>query len=142
MFCCAYHYALHCWLILLQQIPTRSTGSNINCLASHFNHCWIDQLIMFYALLCPHPSRLHGGGWEVGLIPFGRGIFALNFTTKPLRIARFCHAKGRHAPNFAEKTFTNSHKTAKVFSLESFPLYGNSDSCITTSTSHMSYLQQ
>ena len=30
-------------------------------------------------------------------------------------------------PNFAEKTFTNCHKTAKfakVFSLESFPLYG------------------
>ena len=30
-------------------------------------------------------------------------------------------------PNFTEKTFTNSHKTAKfakVFSLESFPLYG------------------
>ena len=31
-------------------------------------------------------------------------------------------------PNFTEKTFTNSHKTlkfVKVFSLESFPLYGN-----------------
>jgi len=31
-------------------------------------------------------------------------------------------------PNFAEKTFANSHKTAKfmiVFSLESFPLYDN-----------------
>ena len=30
-------------------------------------------------------------------------------------------------PNFTEKTFTNSHKTtksSKVFSLESFPLYG------------------
>ena len=30
-------------------------------------------------------------------------------------------------PNFAEKTFANRHKTvkfAKVFSLESFPLYG------------------
>ena len=30
--------------------------------------------------------------------------------------------------NFAEKTFTNSHKTvkfSKVFSLESFPLYGS-----------------
>ena len=30
-------------------------------------------------------------------------------------------------PNFTEKTFANSHKTAKfakVFSLESFPLYG------------------
>ena len=30
-------------------------------------------------------------------------------------------------PNFAEKTFANSHKTlkfAKIFFLESFPLYG------------------
>ena len=30
-----------------------------------------------------------------------------------LRIARFCSTKGRHAPNFAEKTFAYSHKTAK-----------------------------
>ena len=32
-------------------------------------------------------------------------------------------------PNFAEKTFVNNHKTAKIaklFSLESFPLYGTS----------------
>ena len=46
---------------------------------------------------------------------------------KLLRIARFCRAKGHHAPNFVEKTFTYSHKTTKftkVFSLESFPLYG------------------
>ena len=43
-------------------------------------------------------------------------------------LARLCSTKGRHSPNFAEKTFTNSHKTAKftkIFSLESFPLYGN-----------------
>ena len=42
---------------------------------------------------------------------------------KLLRIARFCFAKRCHAPNFAEKTFAYSHKTAKfvkVFSLESF----------------------
>ena len=35
-------------------------------------------------------------------------------------------AKRCHPPNFMEKTFVNSHKTlkfAKVFSLESFPLY-------------------
>ena len=37
--------------------------------------------------------------------------------------------RGRHAPNFAEKTFAYSHKTVKfaqVFSLESFPLYSTS----------------
>jgi len=42
-------------------------------------------------------------------------------------IARLCHSKERHIPNFVEKTFTNGHKTrkfVKVFSLESFPLYG------------------
>ena len=46
---------------------------------------------------------------------------------KLLRIARFCCAKGHYAPNFVEKTFTDSHKTVKfaeVFSLKSFPLYG------------------
>ena len=32
-----------------------------------------------------------------------------------------CYAKECHAPNFVEKTFVHSHKTAKVFS----PLYGN-----------------
>ena len=53
----------------------------------------------------------------------------IQFSRRKLsRIARFYHAKGRHAPNFEEKTFVYSHKTtkfAKVFSLESFPLYGN-----------------
>ena len=42
------------------------------------------------------------------------------------RIAQFRCAKGHHAPNFAEKAFANSHKAvkfAKVFSLESFPLF-------------------
>ena len=44
------------------------------------------------------------------------------------RIAQFRCAKGHHAPNFVEKAFANSHKAvklAKVFSLESFPLYGS-----------------
>ena len=39
----------------------------------------------------------------------------------------FAAPKDAMPPNFAEKTFTNSHKIAKftkVFSLESFPLYG------------------
>ena len=51
------------------------------------------------------------------------------FAEKLLRIVRFCCAttKGCHAPNFTEKTFAYSHKTAKfmkVFSFESFHLYG------------------
>ena len=49
------------------------------------------------------------------------------FAEKNLQIARFCSAKWRHTPYFAEKTFAYSHKNAKfakVFSLESFPLYG------------------
>jgi len=36
--------------------------------------------------------------------------------------------KDTMSPNFAEKTFANSHKTAKlakVYSLQSFPLYGS-----------------
>ena len=39
----------------------------------------------------------------------------------------FAVPKDTMLPNFTEKTFANSHKTAKfakVFSLESFPLYG------------------
>ena len=43
-----------------------------------------------------------------------------------MQVARFCSTKGAMALNFTEKAFTNSHKTAKfakVFSLESFPLY-------------------
>ena len=41
--------------------------------------------------------------------------------------ACLCRTKDTMPPNFAEKTFVNSHKTAKfakVFSLKSFPLYG------------------
>ena len=51
-----------------------------------------------------------------------------NFRGRKLsRIARFCRTKGCHDPNFTKKTFVYSHKTAKfakVFSFESFPLYG------------------
>jgi len=39
----------------------------------------------------------------------------------------FAAPKDAKPPNFMEKTFADSHKTAKfvkVFSLESFPLYG------------------
>ena len=35
----------------------------------------------------------------------------------------FAAPKDATLPNFVEKTFANSHKTAKVFSLEIFPLY-------------------
>ena len=43
------------------------------------------------------------------------------------RLLTFAAPKDATPPNFVEKTFTNGHKTAKfakVFSLESFPLYG------------------
>ena len=44
------------------------------------------------------------------------------------RFLTFAAPKNAMTPNFAEKTFKNSHKTVKfvkVFSLKSFPLYGN-----------------
>ena len=44
-----------------------------------------------------------------------------------VNLACFCRAKDTMPTNFAEKTFANSHKTVKftkVFSLESFSLYG------------------
>ena len=60
-------------------------------------------------------------------------LVKIRFSWRKLqRIVRFCHAKGHHIPNFAEKTFAYSHKTAKftkVFSLESFPLYGRYHIC-------------
>ena len=43
------------------------------------------------------------------------------------QIVRLCCAEGCHTPKFHGKTFANNHKTAKfakVFSIESFPLYG------------------
>ena len=57
------------------------------------------------------------------------------FAEKTLRIASICGLlafavpKDVTYPNFLEKTFANSHKTtkfAKLFSLESFPIYGES----------------
>ena len=57
-----------------------------------------------------------------------RELVKIRFSGRKLsRIAHFCSGKGCHGPNFVEKTFAYSHKTvkfAKVFSLESFPLYG------------------
>ena len=48
------------------------------------------------------------------------------FAEKTFADCSLCCVKERHGPNFVEKTFANSHKIvkfAKVFSLESFPLY-------------------
>ena len=48
------------------------------------------------------------------------------FTEKTFADCSLLLRQKSHTPNFAEKTFTNSHKTAKfanVFSLKSFPLY-------------------
>ena len=45
------------------------------------------------------------------------------------RLLPFAMPVGATPPNFAEKTFTNSHRNVKfveVFSLESFPLYSKS----------------
>ena len=57
-----------------------------------------------------------------------RELVKIRFSQRKLSwIARFYNAKECHAPNFVEKTFAYSHKTvkfAKVFSLESFLLYG------------------
>ena len=37
------------------------------------------------------------------------------------QINHSCHTKGHHAPKFAEKTFTNSHKTCESFLPQKFP---------------------
>ena len=54
----------------------------------------------------------------------------IEFSQRKLsRIAHFCHAKDATPQNFTEKTLANSYKTVKftkVFSLESFLLYGTS----------------
>ena len=45
------------------------------------------------------------------------------FEEENFRGLSLCRAKGHHTPNFVEKTFRNSHKTAKfakVFSLEKY----------------------
>ena len=42
---------------------------------------------------------------------------------KLLRIACFCSTKGRHAPNFAKKTFAYSHKTAKFAKVFRYTVY-------------------
>ena len=65
--------------------------------------------------------RIAGNFW-------GRKLVKIRFSRRKLsQIAQFCSTKGRHATNFAGKTFAYSHKTAKftkVFSLESLPLHG------------------
>ena len=51
-----------------------------------------------------------------------------NFRRKNFRRLLTCDTKGTTPPNLVKKTFMNSQKTSvfvKVFSLESFPLYGS-----------------
>ena len=75
--------------------------------------------------------------WWLVILPYSRKRFRekifvnwwkIPFPQRKLsRIARFCHAKGHHPPNFAEKTSVNSHKItkfAKVSPSKSFLLYG------------------
>ena len=46
---------------------------------------------------------------------------AVNFRGRKLsRIARFCHAKGRHAPNFVEKTFAYIYISTKPRNSQKF----------------------
>ena len=72
--------------------------------------------------------------WIVHWIPYSRKLsrektFANwwknqknRFSQRKLsRIARLCRAKDATPPNFAEKTFTNSHKTAKFTKVWKFP---------------------
>ena len=70
-------------------------------------------------------DRISGNFWGRKLSQIGEKI---RFSLRKLSwIAHFCRAKECHAQNFAEKTFAYSHKTTKftkVFSLESFLLYG------------------
>ena len=85
-----------------------------------------------------HPAKAKEGGPERNPDPAG------NFQGKKKKLSQigekydfrgenFCGLlayatpKDTTPPNFTEKTFANSHKTAKfmkVFSLKSFPLYG------------------
>ena len=45
-----------------------------------------------------------------------RGRNFCELVKKLLWIGHFCHAKGRHAPEFGRGNFVNSHKTVKKFS--------------------------
>ena len=63
----------------------------------------------------------HGDGWQAVYLKEGQGPISgtLDFFSSHYFIPK--------PPNFVEKTFMNNHKTVKfmkVFSLESFPLYG------------------
>ena len=66
--------------------------------------------------------------WEAKTIPY-RGILLREKTFvnwQKIRLAEKTFTKRCHVPQFVEKTFVNSYKTsnfAKIFSLESFPLY-------------------
>ena len=90
-----------------------------------------------YACVCPH-NKHHTPPPISSQYSLSMCCIAGNFQgRKLLRIGekydfyggnfRGLHTKGCHAPNFAKKTFAYSHKTmkfVKVFSLESFLLYG------------------
>ena len=91
-------------------------------------HMW------FCGLHNNHMTGMTGFGYDLTAVSYriagnfrGRKLSRIGETRfswrKLSRIARFCCAKGSHAPNFTDKTFEYSHKSSKfmkVFSLESF----------------------
>ena len=90
----------------------------------------------FYTLVTHVPVDTFKG-WYSSVVPYSGKLprektfanwWKIRVSWRKLsRIARLCCTKDDMPSNFAEKTFANSHKNvkfAKVFSLESFLLYG------------------
>ena len=92
-----------------------------NVVVNHTTHSWINKTHWsVWMALRTSPDLPYSGklSWEK------TNLWKIQFSWRKLsRIACFCHAKGCHAPNFAEKTFAHSHKTIrKSFLSWKFPI--------------------
>ena len=124
--------------LVLMRLAINTLVSISFMVSQHSNYMYEDQLVgMLYRNFHKHSNpptllKLYSS-W----VPYSGKLlrektfanwWKIHFSQrKRSRIAPFSCANGCHAPKFREITFTNSHKTtkfAKVFSLESFPLYG------------------
>ena len=108
-----------------KNLLTRYTNHAASPTLDSWDHPHHDEMVISFKF---HPLTFIPYSGKLSRVKTFANWWKYNFCGENFRRLLACAApKVATHPNFAEKTFANSHKTAKfmkVFSLESFPLYG------------------
>ena len=121
-----YNQLIHLWLYAFHSAVAKITKITLQMILHHL----VNWSTIWWSKPCPQQCVERGALYCIVENFRGRKLSRIGenmiFVEKTfVNFSLLPHQKC-HAPKFAEKTFVNSHKTvksAKVFSLESFPLY-------------------